>query len=216
MGFLPSDPGRRVWVELIAEGVSLGVGRAEHFHRPRHPSETDVTDSGFRSRRWCFPHPRFLKSGWPTPVRRFVPPLDLNQTASQATELSRVITDGGLRLSGWVVNPDEPRKSLEVKAKMDNKVLVSTRADQRRFQPDKTDGHGFTLTLPQTLADGHSHIVDILDENNRHLKGSPVRIFSFRKSPVTGFRISNSLNRTGPFSKRFSGNMKPVPLITGV
>jgi GT2 family glycosyltransferase len=181
--FCPADPGRRVWVELIAEGVSLGVGRAEHFH----PAATSFGDGCYG---FWIPIPPVVFSASPVLEVRVAntgeavaPLLDLNQTASQATELSRVITDGGLRLSGWAVNPDEPRTSLEVKAKMDNKVLVSTRADQRRFQPDKTDGHGFTLTLPQTLADGHPHLVEILDENNRHLKGSPVRILSLPEKP---------------------------------
>jgi O-antigen biosynthesis protein len=174
----PSDPDQRVWVELTAEGVSLGVGRAEHFH----PAAASFGDGCYG---FWIPVPPVVLSVSPILEVRvantgetIAPPLELDQTGSRATELSRVITDGGLRLSGWAVNPDEPRKSLEVTAKMDNKVLASTRADQRRFHPDKSDGHGFTLTLPPALADGHPHMVDVLDQNNRPLKGSPVRILT--------------------------------------
>jgi O-antigen biosynthesis protein len=173
----PSDPDQRVWVELMAEGVSLGVGRAEHFH----PAAENFGDGCYG---FWIPVPPVVFSASPILEVRvantgeaFAPSLELNETATRTTELSRVITDGGLRLTGWAVNPDEPGKSLDVTAKMDNNVLVSTRADQRRFHPDKTDGHGFTLTLPSALADGHTHMVDVLDQNNRHLKGSPVRIF---------------------------------------
>jgi O-antigen biosynthesis protein len=175
----PFDPDQRIWVELTAEGVSLGTGRAEHFH----PAADSFGDGCYG---FWIPIPPVVLAQFPVLEVRvantgqtFAPPLDLAEpAASQATELSRVITDGGLRVSGWVVNPDEPRKSLTVSAKMGNKVLVSTRADQRRFQPDKTDGHGFTLTLPPALADGTPHMVEILDDTNRHLKGSPVRIFT--------------------------------------
>lgn len=181
--FCPSDPDQRVWVELIAQGVSLGVGRAEHFH----PAAESFGDGCYG---FWIPIPSVVFSASPVLEVRLAntgeavaPPLYLNQTASRATELSLVTTDGGLRVSGWAVNPDDPQKSLTVTAKMDNKVLVSTQADQRRFYPDKTDGHGFTLTLPQTLADGRPHFVDILDENNCHLKGSPIRILSLPEKP---------------------------------
>jgi O-antigen biosynthesis protein len=181
--FCPSDPDTRLWVELTAEGVSLGVGRAEHFHR----AAASFGDGcyGF----WIPVPPVVLAQSPVLEVRvantgqAVAPPLDLTRTASQATELSRVITDGGLRLSGWAMDPADPKKSLEIFAKMDNKVLATTRADQRRFQPDKTDGHGFSLTLPAALADGTPHMVDVLDEKNRPLKGSPIRIFTLPEKP---------------------------------
>ncbi|EIM64864.1 glycosyltransferase family 2 protein [Desulfobacter postgatei] len=175
----PSDLEQRLWIELMVDGVSLGVGRAEHFHPDAGPYGDGCY--GF----WIPIPPVVLTMAQAVEVfvantgETFDRPWELEKTASGTSELSQVMTDGGLRLSGWAVDPDNYRKSLRISAILNNRILVSVQADQRRFQPDNTDGHGFTLTLPLDLADGNPHEITIQDEKNRNLNGSPVRIQTF-------------------------------------
>lgn len=171
----PAAPEERLWIEAFADGCSLGVARAEHFH----PGSADRGDGcyGF----WLpvpavlLEQPLEVNASVANTGETFAPSLFL-KGAGESSRLSQVLYDAGLRVSGWAIDAARPERKVNVSAWYEGKKLVGSRADRRRFKPHAADGHGFEMNLPLRLADGRQHYVDILDDNDNSLVGSPVLI----------------------------------------
>jgi GT2 family glycosyltransferase len=170
----PATPEERLWIELIVDGFSLGIGRAEHFH-PKAASYGDGC-YGF----WIPVPAAVVENPLEVGVRvansgeTFAPAQRLKGTASQGSRFNQVVHDSGLRLSGWAIDGTHLHRTVNVCAKIDGKRLAMVQANERRFKPEHSDGHGFLLTLPLKLADGTPHYVDVLDDKNKPLHGSPI------------------------------------------
>lgn len=170
----PASPEERLWVELRVDGCCLGIARAENFH----PGAQSFGDGcyGF----WIPLPPMAVEQPMEAVVcvantgETFAPPHPLNPAESDRVELSRVFHDGGLRLTGWAVDAKQPRRNVRVSARLDGRELAATPASRRRFDPMHSDGHGFDFSLPLDLADGREYFVDVLDDENNPLPGSPV------------------------------------------
>ena len=170
----PAAPEERLWIELIVDGFSLGIGRAEHFH----PAAASYGDGcyGF----WIPVPAAVLEQPLEIGVRvansgeTFAPAQRIEGTAPQNSRFNQVVHDSGLRLSGWAIDGAHPQRTVRICAKLNGKRLSDVQANERRFQPKQSDGHGFILSLPLNLADGEPHYVDILDDKNKPLHGSPV------------------------------------------
>ena len=170
----PAAPEERLWIELVIDGFSLGIGRAEHFH----PAAASCGDGcyGF----WIPIPAAVLEQPLEVGVRvansgeTFAPAQRLEGTASQSSHFNQVVHDAGLRLSGWAIDRTRRQRTVRLCAKLNGKRLAVVQANERRFHPEQSDGHGFMLTLPLSLADGNPHFVDVLDDKNKPLHGSPI------------------------------------------
>ena len=174
----PSMPEIRLWIELLVDDVSLGVARAEHFH----PEAASFGDGCYG---FWIPVPGAVLNETVTIGARvantgevFAPLQTIVKADTENTRLTQVKYDGGLRLSGWAIDAGTPKQPVTVRATLKGKILASTQARQPRFKPAQTNGHGFTLTLPLELADGENHLVDVVNEKNVPLLGSPVHVQS--------------------------------------
>ena len=164
----------RLWVELVADGTSLGIARAEHFHR----NAAHLGDGFFGF--WIPIPPVLLDTSTEIVVRiantgeTFAPAMHLGSSAPAATQLSHVFHDMSLRLSGWVMDAGNASRIVTVSAWLKGKCIARAVAENRRFEPFSSDGHGFEMTLPLELADGEPHNVIVRDDRNIPLPGSPV------------------------------------------
>ncbi|MBB3225078.1 glycosyltransferase family 2 protein [Pseudoduganella umbonata] len=95
-----------------------------------------------------------------------------------AAALNTVIGDGGLRLHGWAVDPEDPKRVLTIRAFVGERMVAETLANVTHpFIRGYVDGaHGFDLALPNSLADGKVHNVRVVDDHGRTLNGSPLTI----------------------------------------
>jgi GT2 family glycosyltransferase len=97
-----------------------------------------------------------------------------------AAAINSVFGDGGLRLHGWALDPSDQKRTVTVRAFVDNEMVAQAAANI--IHPSMRgyiDGaHGFDLSLPTSLADGNVRSVRVVDEDGRPLNGSPLTICS--------------------------------------
>lgn len=155
-----------LWLELLVDDCVVGIGRAD-LPEPQ--------GCGF----WIPLPPIALQEDGTVRVRvanssEYVGS-DVHLAEGESPEVLRgeVCGDGGLTLSGWVVDTLAPKKKVRVTAWRDGEALAETVADARRYDPRLGDGHGFTLHLPTELADGEEHLVSVRDAEGRSLPGGP-------------------------------------------
>ena len=170
------EPDRLLWVELLVDDCLVGVGCAENTHK-------DATSYGDGEHGFWLPLPPALRDAEGTVRVRVAntdiflePAVRLHAPKPKAALLGAVSNDMGLTLSGWVLDPAEPQRILRVSAWLDGKPLAEVSAHERRFRPEQSDGHGFSLTLPPELADGKSRQITLLDEEKRPIPGSPLLV----------------------------------------
>lgn len=106
---------------------------------------------------------------------------DLREAESKAppaAAINTVIGDGGLRLHGWALDPADQKRTVTVRAFINNEMVAQVAANI--IHPSMRgyiDGaHGFDLALPASLADGVVHSVRVVDDEGRPLNGSPLTI----------------------------------------
>ncbi|MCR5814047.1 MAG: glycosyltransferase family 2 protein [Desulfovibrio sp.] len=84
--------------------------------------------------------------------------------------------DRGLAISGWAINSQNPTSAVHIVAKENGKILTRTEAKGRSFRPKVSDGHAFAFLLPETLADGQKHTIDIEDNAGHPHPQSPLEV----------------------------------------
>lgn len=163
------DPGanRPVWVELCGEGLPLGIALADQrepngcgFSLAVPPAALDFSDKL---------EARIANS-------EFVIPREGDRVKEKAALLGELLVDRGLSFSGWAMDEFDNSRSIRLYALEDEKRIATALACERRWRPDKSDMHGFAMTLPAAMADGNEHLVHVRDEDGREMPGSPVRI----------------------------------------
>ncbi|MEN9866848.1 MAG: hypothetical protein RL748_2438, partial [Pseudomonadota bacterium] len=92
--------------------------------------------------------------------------------------LSYVFSDGGLRITGWLIDPARPDTVLTVRAFWGAQQLGQALANLEHpaLRSQQLGHHGFTLDLPLQLADGQIHEIRFVDETGMELNGSPLRL----------------------------------------
>ncbi|WBS01801.1 glycosyltransferase family 2 protein [Pseudoduganella sp. SL102] len=101
-------------------------------------------------------------------------PLD-NTRSAPVTALSSVVYDGGLRLSGWAIDPADPRRAVTVRALDGHNVVAQAVADivLPSMRGHVEGPHGFELALPLSLADGKTREIRVVNDSGQALNGSP-------------------------------------------
>jgi GT2 family glycosyltransferase len=182
--FDEKDLERRFVVELLIDGFSAALGRAERF-------DADLAQDGFGD--GCYGFGFFvdaaaLSSACVVEVRlandgeALGAPLLLQSLAMIAEPLPQSGVArwlGGLRINGWIGEEEGGRR---VRALIDGQVVAESFATSWTHVgdgPDVMAAPGFDLHLPLRFADGCAHFAQICDESGRELAGSPVAFVAF-------------------------------------
>lgn len=88
----------------------------------------------------------------------------------------QVYHDGGLNISGWAIDPQNPDKRLVIVIRCGGIEVGRVLAEGMCYNDKEKNGYGFTFSLPISFADGHHHTVTVQDSKGRQLPGSPLSI----------------------------------------
>lgn len=168
----------QLWIEVRVDNTPLTVCRADQFHVRAQARGLGDGCYGF----WLRLPDSVLSSD--SSVSLHVAntgdavgmPVSLDRLEDRHQAMGQVFSDGGVRLSGWLRDPDNDATIMEVRCVLDGEELIRVKAEQRRNDPRESDGHGFAVTLPFALLGGAPRLVDVLDAAGRHLPGSPVMV----------------------------------------
>ena len=81
--------------------------------------------------------------------------------------------DGGLTLHGWLRDPFTFSKMFRIECFYKGEVIASTQTDRRLGKEGL-----FKIQLPILLADGLTHEVEVKIDNEMHLPGSPLNVWT--------------------------------------
>ncbi len=199
-------PDQQLWIEVRVDNTPLTVCRADQFHAQAKARGIGDGCYGF----WLRLPDSVLSSeaalslhvaNTGEPIGQ---PLQLDRLEDQKKAMGQVFSDGGLRVTGWLRDPEDDQAALDVRCVLDGEEVARVRADQRRASPQESDGHGFAVTLPFGLLDGKAHLVDVLDSQGRHLPGSPVRVHSLAQGASAWLE---NLSRPKPEQLKLLGAM---------
>ncbi|MCF8104312.1 MAG: glycosyltransferase family 2 protein [Desulfohalobiaceae bacterium] len=192
-----SAPEEHLWLEIRVDNIPLGVCRAEHLHVQAQKEGLGDSCYGF----WL----RLPEAVFTSGARISLHVANSREQVGRALLLDglpdlnkamgRVYSDGGLRLSGWLRDPDDDNAVLEARCVLEGKEIARSKADMRRFDPPEANGHGFSMTLPFSLADGISRMIELVDKQGRHIPGSPCEILTVPQGPSAWLR---QLRKPGP------------------
>ncbi|GAB6059482.1 glycosyltransferase family 2 protein [Desulfonatronum parangueonense] len=197
---------QQLWIEVRVDNTPLTVCRADQFHDQAKARGLGDGCYGF----WLRLPDSVLSSdstlslhvaNTGEPIGQ---PLQLDRLEDQKKVMGQAFSDGGLRVTGWLRDPEDDKATLDVRCVLNGEEVGRARADQRRASPLEGDGHGFALTLPLGLMDGKPHLVDVLDNQGRHLPGSPVKIHSLAQGASTWLE---NLSRPKPEQLKLLGAM---------
>lgn len=163
----PSANGEPAWVEILADGLPVGITRADLPGRDNNE--------------FCLLLPAALREEEASLQLRIANSseylLERAEAEPEAYGLcGEIWLDRGLTVSGWVLDLDNSDAALPVIAYVDGVKMAETIANARRYRPAQADGHGFILKLPLNAADGKSHQVELKDDKGRALPGSPYKL----------------------------------------
>ncbi|MFK4136212.1 glycosyltransferase [Pseudomonas luteola] len=96
----------------------------------------------------------------------------------QSVASSQVWYGGGLTVGGWVWDDAEPHRTVEIRARKDDRIIARTMAGRWHpaliYRPDAN--HGYSLDLPWELADGEKHEIHLESDTGQRLNGSPITV----------------------------------------
>ena len=213
------EPQQRYIVELLIDGLSVAVSRADRFDFTMPDSGVPRRDYGF-----AFDLQRLASRNFETAEIRVantslvVARLDVESLglSSGAPPMAGAISwIGGMRFAGWLAG--DLAEGREVRGFLDGACIVRARTSGPRLVEDECVSRarvGFDFHLPDRFADGRARRLEILNEDGEPLYGSPVEFVAFadgfedflhRLGDVAGSRIDGALrDRLFPRSVPFS------------
>jgi len=180
------NPDALVVIDVWGDGQWLGTARAGHYLPVKQAGLPEHADGHF----FVFPIPRYVWQG--------VARIDARVSNHELCLLGSVFTrleadkalsgqtdyvenDGGLRLWGWAWDLMEPQAQLSVLVYENGTLLAECVAKEPSAEPEADSGnnvaHGFSLTLPFSLADGRVHEIRVVTAKGKPLAGSPLTVF---------------------------------------
>jgi hypothetical protein len=179
----PADWSRRWVVELLLDGYPVSAMHAALYddRMPDHGQPSKDYGYAFDMRPFAAARASVLEvrlANSSVTIGTF----DLAQAAiaREAASIGEVTWAGGLRLSGWL-NRDPGRPHL-VRGLIDDELLFECHTAGVRLVEDqglRRPRPCFDVHLTPALADGRVHRIEVIDEDGRPLRGSPVGLFAF-------------------------------------
>ncbi|AHK78910.1 glycosyl transferase [Ectothiorhodospira haloalkaliphila] len=176
-------PDVRLAVEIYLDGACVSVARADQYES--HPIEGD----GFHGFSIALAQ-RWLENARQITARiaNQGPWLDGTLSLSPETRdalphtshlpLTQVWQSPGLRLSGWVIDPNQPERHVHLVVREQDRILARAVANRPypALQHRPSHDHGFDIQLPWELADGTLHELHLESDLGTSLTRAPLRI----------------------------------------
>lgn len=109
--------------------------------------------------------------------------------------IGEVYHDGGLIVSGWVIDPLRPDEHVTVIARLGKLVIATARAQKPSPRTcGNTGNHGFTIHLNTLSSLLSPQVVHLTDEKGRDIPGSPITI----RPPVSLSAILRDVSNLTP------------------
>lgn len=174
-----AHPDHRLVIEVMIDGACVALARADQF---QPDAELGDQFHGFAVQ---------LRQSWLDEARHISArvanqdfcldgglQLPARPNKEPAPVASQVWHNGGLRLSGWSWDPDEPQRHVQVTVREDDRLLGRASCDihHQALVYRSTSDHGFSLDLPWELADGKLHTLHIENDLGHPLSGSPIKL----------------------------------------
>ena len=174
-----AEPEIRPVIEVLVDGISVALARADQFE-PLAPMGDQF--NGFSVQ---------LRKSWLTDARlitarianqyielegRITLPAPLSTEASVVT--SQVWHAGGLRIGGWAWDPQAPSRHIEVTVREGGRIICTAKCNlpHQALAYRDTSDHGMAIDLPWDLADGKTHVLEIVNDLGQALAGSPIQL----------------------------------------
>ncbi|CAI3788169.1 hypothetical protein AHFPHNDE_01842 [Pseudomonas sp. MM227] len=175
----PAKPDMRLVVEIYIDGNSVAFAKASEFH-PGAPAGDDFNGFAVQLREsWLAGakiisarvanHEEWLDGTIQLPAP---PPSEPAPIASQ------VWHTGGLKVSGWAFDANDPNRTVTVTVRKGTDIVATVVADRlhHALTYKASRKHGFELDLPWALADGQVHSLDVHNDLGEPLSGSPLTL----------------------------------------
>ncbi len=176
------QPDIRVAVEIYIDGTFVSLARAD---QPRFGDAVADKDDGFHAFVVDL-RPQWLEGASQITARianhgpwlQGARPIGESDKKADVTQQSQVWYTGGLLVTGWIWDPSDAQRCVNITAQENGKVVANATADRPHPALIAQDNakHGFELSLPWELADGNAHVIDILDDAGKPLLGSPIAV----------------------------------------
>lgn len=172
-------PDLRLVIEIYVDGSSVAFVRADEFH-PGAAGGDQFNGFAVQLRDSWLTGAKVISARvanhqeWLAGTIQLPAPLP----AEAAPAASQVWHTGGLRVSGWAFDANEPNRAVTITVREGTKVLVSAQANQlhHALAYKASRHHGFELDLPWDLADGQVHTLHVQNDLGEALSGSPLTL----------------------------------------
>ncbi|KGK24420.1 glycosyltransferase family 2 protein [Pseudomonas plecoglossicida] len=174
-----AQPEQRPVVEIFIDGASVALARADQYE-PQAPMGDQFHGFTVQLRQAWLADARVITARIANQVFTLDGQvvLPVAPSVEAAAIASQVWHTGGLRVAGWSWDPQSPRRHVQVIVREGERVIsqVSCNIHHQALAYRATSDHGFTLDLPWELADGKLHILDVVNDLDQPLAGSPIRL----------------------------------------
>lgn len=174
-----SEPERHPVIEVFIDGTSVALARADRYE-PQAPCDDQY--HGFvvqLDQRWLNDAKLIsaqVANQFVTLEGTILLPSQLSPDTSEVT--AQVWYTGGLRVGGWCWDPKEPNRHVQIAVHKGGEVIARTVCNMhsQALAYRATSDHGFSIDLPWELADGQLHELEILNDRDQPLNGSPIHL----------------------------------------
>jgi len=173
-----TNPDLSLVVEICVDGAYVAMVRADQFQPDGEAGEyhgfaiqlRQAWLEGARSiAARVANQPKWLDGSVEMPARK---------PSIPAAVASQVWHTGGLRISGWAWDAEDPARHVQISVREGEQTLAATSANVKHqaLANRESDTHGFNLDLPWALADGKLHTLIVENDLGEPLSGSPLTL----------------------------------------
>lgn len=174
-----AKPDMRLVVEIYIDGSSVAFAKASEFH-PNVAASDDFNGFAVQLRESWLAGARTISArvanqeNWLEGTIQLPTP----SPSEPAPAASQVWHTGGLKVSGWAFDANDPNRTVTVFVRKGTEVVATVAADHlhNAFIYKASRNHGFGLDLPWALADGQVHTLEVHNDLGDPLSGSPLTL----------------------------------------
>jgi GT2 family glycosyltransferase len=182
----PSDPLRRVYVEILIDGQAVNCVTAQLYDADLRAKNKGT---GYYAFAYMLPE-HILKTAKLIQAKIAnddqylhgkISLMDDEDSKKKVLPLDTMLYhDGGLSLHGWLRDPFAPSKIFTLECFHQGEMIVSVKTKIRQEQ-----NGAFKIELPIFLADGATHEVEVKIDKDTHLPGSPLKVWTQPQGATT-------------------------------
>lgn len=174
-----AKPDMRLVVEIYIDGSSVAFAKASEFH-PNVAASDDFNGFAVKLRESWLAGARTISARvanqehWLDGTIQLPTP----SPSEPAPAASQVWHTGGLKVSGWAFDANDPNRTVTVTVRKGTEVVATVAADRlhHALTYKASRKHGFELDLPWALADGQVHSLEVINDLGQPLSGSPLTL----------------------------------------